>query len=159
MHRLLINKADTSLSTMSVAVFPGQRNNTVSMKLFMPMLYVGIGGLIGSILRYSMTIIMRNISSTYPLGTLISNVAGCFLIGIVTVFSSEIPLLSFEMRLFLATGICGGFTTLSSFVYELAQFSRESQYGLATVYFCGTFFGSALAFIAGITAARIFYKG
>jgi CrcB protein len=123
------------------------------------MIYVGLGGCIGSILRYSMTLIMRNISGTYPLGTLISNITGCFIIGIVIALSSEIPMLSSEMRLFLATGICGGFTTLSSFVYELAQFSKESQYAMAAFYFCATFFGSFIAFAAGLALTRFVYKG
>ncbi len=119
------------------------------MKFFLPFILVGTGGFVGSTLRYLMSIMFGNFL-LIPCGTLISNLAGCFLIGIVTGLSVDIPLFSNESRLFLATGVCGGFTTLSSLIYELAQYYKEEKYLLASFYLTGTFLGAALAFFAGL---------
>jgi CrcB protein len=59
-------------------------------------------------------------------------------------------LLSTEMRLLLATGFCGGFTTMSSFVYELGQFVQDKEYFFASTYFVATLAGAGLAFALGL---------
>ena len=128
------------------------------MKFFMPFFLVGTGGFMGSILRYLMTFLFQDFYR-FPLGTLISNLAGCFLIGIVTALSFDIPLLSGETRLLLATGVCGGFTTLSSFIYELGQYLKDGEYAVGSLYFLGTFAGSALTFFLGIVLIRLLIKG
>ncbi|MDX1488202.1 MAG: CrcB family protein, partial [Acidiferrobacterales bacterium] len=91
------------------------------MNLFTPLLYVGLGGLLGAILRYLTTLGGLKFSLVFPYGTLASNVVGCFLIGMIAKLATDTDLLSSEARLFLATGLCGGFTTLSSMMYELAE--------------------------------------
>ena len=58
-------------------------------------------------------------------------------------------LLSTEARLFLATGVCGGYTTLSSLVYELAQFVDDGEIMHASIYFAATFAGAVIAFYLG----------
>jgi CrcB protein len=125
----------------------------------MPFLYVGAGGAIGSVLRYLLTLFFQTFEMRFPFGTLTSNCAGCFIIGVVTGLSIDVPMLSGEARLFLATGICGGFTTLSSLVYELGQLFRDGQYALGSLYFVTTFFGAFGAFFAGITLIKIIYRG
>lgn len=127
------------------------------MKSFMPFLLVGTGGFIGSMLRYLMTVLFQNFH-TIPCGTLVSNLAGCFLIGIVTGLSVEIPLLSSEARLLLATGVCGGFTTLSSLIFEIDQLIRNGGYITGSFYLAGTILGASLAFISGIMLVRLFAK-
>ncbi len=124
----------------------------------MPFLLVGIGGFIGSMLRYLMTVICQNIH-TIPYGTLFSNLAGCFLIGIITGLSADIPILSSEARLLLATGLCGGFTTLSSFILELGKMMNNGEYLTGSFYFAGTILGASLTFISGIMLVRLFVKG
>jgi fluoride exporter len=128
------------------------------MKFFLPFLLVGVGGFAGSILRYLMTLLFRNYH-TMPFGTLVSNVAGCFFIGIITGLSIDAPILSAEARLFLATGMCGGFTTLSSFIFELGQFAREGEYLIGSMYFTGTIGGAGLAFLLGTLLPKILIKG
>jgi CrcB protein len=54
------------------------------------------------------------------------------------------------MRLLLATGFCGGFTTLSSFIYELGQFVQDKEYFFASSYFVATLAGAGLAFLLGL---------
>jgi CrcB protein len=106
----------------------------------LPVMYVGVGGFIGAIMRYLISLATAGWSLVIPYGTLISNGLGCFVIGIVA-----------------ATGICGGFTTMSSFVYELAQYVRSDQMLMAAAYLGLTLAGSILMFYAGtvlVTVAR-----
>ena len=84
-------------------------------KMLMPIVYVGLGGFLGAVLRYLTTLATPGISITFPYGTLVSNLLGCFVIGIIATLAMGTTLLSTEARLFLATGVCGGYTTLSSF--------------------------------------------
>lgn len=118
-------------------------------KLIIPLIYVGLGGLLGAVLRYLTTLATQDFSMTFPYGTLISNLLGCFIIGIVATLAMGSTLLSTEARLFLATGVCGGYTTLSSLVYELAKFVEDGELMHASIYFAATFVGAVLAFYLG----------
>ena len=120
------------------------------MQGFMPFLWVGLGGLIGSLCRYACTLLLGTHPSGMPWGTLASNLAGCFVIGVVAHLAADTEVLSPSARLFLATGFCGGFTTLSSLVYELAGMVRTGEWLHAVLYLNGTFFGAVLAFILGM---------
>jgi CrcB protein len=84
-----------------------------------------------------------------PYGTLLSNLAGCLVIGLIAGLGRT-ELLSTELRLLLATGFCGGFTTMSSFVYELGQFVQDKEYFFASSYFAATLAGAGLAFALGL---------
>ena len=128
------------------------------MKTVMPFILVGAGGCAGSMLRYLMTVLFRNFHPA-PFGTLVSNIAGCFLIGVIAGLSADVPLLSAEARLLLATGVCGGFTTLSSFIYELAEFMKDGEYLAGSLYATGTLFGAALAFFVGTLCFRLLLRG
>ncbi|NLE01738.1 MAG: fluoride efflux transporter CrcB [Fibrobacter sp.] len=125
---------------------------------FKSFLLVGAGGFIGSMLRYLMTVVFKDFS-VMPIGTLISNLSGCFLIGIITGLSIDIPHFSNEVRLFLATGICGGFTTLSSFTYEVGKFARDGEYLFGSLYLIGTLLGAALTFCLGLMLVKILARG
>ena len=118
-------------------------------KMLMPLFYVGLGGLLGAVFRYLTTLATQGLSLTFPYGTLISNVLGCFVIGIVATLAMGSTLLSSEARLFLATGVCGGYTTLSSLVYELARFLDDGEFLHASIYFAATFAGAVVAFYLG----------
>jgi len=118
-------------------------------KMLFPLIYVGLGGLLGAVFRYLTTLATQGISVTFPYGTLISNLLGCFIIGIVATLAMGSTMLSTEARLFLATGVCGGYTTLSSLVYELAQFVDDGEFLHASVYFAATFVGAVIAFYLG----------
>jgi len=118
-------------------------------KMLLPLVYVGLGGLLGAVFRYLTTLATQGLSMSFPFGTLISNLLGCFVIGIVTTLAFGSTLLSTEARLFLATGVCGGYTTLSSLVYELASFVDDGEFLHASVYFAATFAGAVIAFYLG----------
>ena len=107
--------------------------------------------MLGGVSRYGMSLLAQNFSVVgMPYGTLISNVAGCLLIGLIAGIGATSQLLSTEMRLLLATGFCGGFTTMSSFVYEMGQFIQDKEYFYASSYFVVTMAGAGLAFILGL---------
>lgn len=92
-------------------------------------LLVGLGGFIGSILRYFVSVLAATqISSAFPFGTIIVNVAGCFLIGVIFALSEKGNVLTPEWRVFLTTGFCGGFTTFSTFSYESMRLLQDGQF-------------------------------
>jgi CrcB protein len=121
-------------------------------------LLVGLGGFVGSIARYGLSLISQRLSFEWPLGTLAANVLGCLFIGIITELMARGEVLSPAMRLTLATGFCGGFTTMSSMIYESAEMLRASEYLHATAYLAGTILLSMSAFIAGLLAIRVLVK-
>ena len=121
-------------------------------------LLVGFGGFAGSVARYSLSVTSQRFLIEWPVGTLAANVLGCLAIGVLTALSARGQTLSPEIRLALATGFCGGFTTMSSMVYETAEMIRASEYLHATLYAAGTFLLSMTAFFAGVMAVRILIK-
>jgi len=121
-------------------------------------LLIGFGGFAGSIARYGLSVTSQRLSLDWPIGTLAANVLGCLAIGILTELSARSDTISPEIRLALATGFCGGFTTMSSMVYEAAEMFRASEYLHATLYAAGTFLFSMIAFVAGVMAVRVLMK-
>jgi len=121
-------------------------------------LLVGVGGFAGSVGRYLVSLAFRQSSLVLPAGTLTVNVAGCFLIGLIAQASDTGGTVSPEARLALAVGFCGGFTTMSSMVYESAQFLRDSEYMHATAYLLATFLGSLVAFFLGVAIVRVAFR-
>jgi len=88
-------------------------------------LLVGTGGFIGSVMRYLLQVFGENrMLSTFPLGTMIANIAGSFLIGIVFALAEK-QIMSADWRLFLSVGICGGFTTFSAFAFNNFNMIKE----------------------------------
>jgi CrcB protein len=121
------------------------------LRTVLPFVFVGLGSMLGGVSRYGMTLITQNVSVfSIPYGTLVSNLAGCLIIGVIAGLSGRTELLSPEMRLLLATGFCGGFTTMSSFVYELGQFVQDKEFFFASSYFVATLAGAGLAFVLGL---------
>jgi CrcB protein len=84
-----------------------------------------------------------------------ANVLGCLLIGAVAALAGRGETVPPEVRLALATGFCGGFTTMSSMIYETAEMLRASEYLRALAYAGGTFALSMVAFAVGVMAVRV----
>lgn len=106
---------------------------------------VGIGGTIGSMLRYLFSVIIRH--DRFPFATFTVNIIGCLIIGIVMGLAAKHAGFG-EWRLFLATGICGGFTTFSSFSWECINMLEQQRYGSFGLYLCGSLLlGFAATFI------------
>ncbi len=92
-------------------------------------LFVGIGSFAGGVLRYIISYLMKNVSSyqTFPWATLIANLLGCFLIGIIFSIFSKYSNINNTLYLLLATGFCGGFTTFSTFANESLQMIQSGN--------------------------------
>ncbi|SMB85841.1 CrcB protein [Peptoniphilus asaccharolyticus DSM 20463] len=91
-------------------------------------LIVGLGGFIGSILRYLIGLLPIGSKINFPLKTLIINIVGSFIIGTVVAIALKDKEVSEELALFLKVGICGGFTTFSSFAFESFDLFNKGEF-------------------------------
>jgi len=112
-------------------------------------LLVGLGGGLGSVLRYGSSLLVN--SKLFPWATLAINILGSLIIGIVFAMSIRQEPLGNNWKLFLATGICGGFTTFSAFSLENMGLLQSGKYGMAIAYVCASI-------VLGIAAAFIGYQ-
>ena len=97
-------------------------------------LYVGVGGFLGSVFRYLIAhYVKTGWSTVFPAGTFIVNLVGSFLIGII-IAATLTEDLNQQARLLLATGFCGGFTTFSSFSFEFFSLLQNGHTGYAFLY-------------------------
>ena len=114
-------------------------------------LLIGLGGSIGSIARYFVSRLNNQIEwLSIPIGTLAVNVIGSFLIGFLIGISEKSPILTVELRMFLMVGLCGGFTTFSSFSGENLMLMRNGQ-------FLPLFLYTGLSILLGFTAVYLGY--
>jgi len=119
------------------------------------LLFIGAGSFLGGISRYLLSLgIQQRIHSTFPFGTFAVNLLGCFLIGVVFEFF-ELDKLSLEWRLFLATGVLGGFTTFSAFSNETVGLLRDGHTAIAVWYVALSVIVGLLATLAGINLVRL----
>lgn len=118
-------------------------------------LLVGCGGLVGSILRYWLSGAIAHVTKgDFPFGTLVVNVVGCFAIGFFLALGYERFAWRPEIRLFVAVGILGGFTTFSTFSYETISLFRDSSYLPALANAAASLLGCLVATFLGIALAR-----
>jgi CrcB protein len=129
------------------------------MKSLSPFLIVGCGGFVGSVLRYALSLLGQRYSVTFPHGTLWANLGGCLILGVVSALASKTEVLSPTTRLLLATGVCGGFTTLSTFTYETFKFLQDAEYLYAAGYLFLTLVGCMACFTLGLYAVSFITKG
>ena len=124
--------------------------------MFKNIMLVGFGSFFGGVVRYLVTrMLSAMVVSPYPFGTFAVNVLGCFVIG----FVSALPigsLLSPNTRLLLTTGLCGGFTTFSTFMNENATLLKDGMPTTALLYTFASLLVGFLAVIGGQQVARIF---
>lgn len=96
-------------------------------------LYVGIGGFIGSVMRYLIGLIPLKTGNGFPILTLCINVLGAFLIGIISALALK-KSINPHIVLLLKTGICGGFTTFSTFALESVTLHKSGNTALSILY-------------------------
>ncbi|HEX9814918.1 MAG TPA: fluoride efflux transporter CrcB [Myxococcota bacterium] len=101
----------------------------------MQVLLVGVGGFIGSALRYAISgLVHRAIPfSGFPYGTLVVNLAGCLAIGLLAGLAESRQVIGPELRVFLFLGLLGGFTTFSTFAYEGVELFRDGEFAKVLV--------------------------
>ncbi len=125
--------------------------------MFRLILIVGAGGFIGTVSRFLISRFFQNhILSSFPYGTFIVNMLGCLLIGIIYGLSVKGNLLSTEMRLFLAVGLCGGFTTFSSFASENLILLKDGNFFYFALYTGLSVFLGLMATYFGNIIIKIF---
>ncbi|HXH19500.1 MAG TPA: fluoride efflux transporter CrcB [Chitinophagales bacterium] len=119
-------------------------------------LAIGTGSFIGGILRYLLSqFIQTKFLSTFPFGTLGVNLLGCFAIGLVFGLSDRGNLTQ-DWRLFLATGLCGGFTTFSAFSNETFGLLRDGQHWYAIAYIAASVVLGILSTFIGLATIKVF---
>lgn len=97
-------------------------------------LFVGVGGMIGSICRYGLSgLLYKMMGDRFPYGTFAVNIVGCFAIGILMSLFEQRWLVPPNLRLFLTIGILGGFTTFSTFSYETVEMLKGGNLFFASL--------------------------
>jgi len=119
-------------------------------------LLVFLGGGLGSVLRFWIGMKLNNIENAIPYGTLLANILGSLLIGIIFGYSSRTGLLTENHSLLLATGFCGGFTTFSTFAYENHIYIKGGDYFGFLPYMIITFILAISAVFLGMYVSKFF---
>ena len=111
----------------------------------MNILAVGLGGAIGAVLRYLLGQAIPRLAGTFCI-----NIVGCFAIGVIVALAGRNSGIAPRLVLFLQTGICGGFTTFSTFSFETVSLMDDGKIPLALLYLCA----SVTLGISALLAAR-----
>ena len=118
-------------------------------------LIVGLGGSVGSVLRYlCQKWVNESYQHSFPLATFLVNVSGCLLIGILYALGEKGNILAPQTRLLLITGFCGGFTTFSTFAFENMNLLRTGDH----FYFLLYAIGSVVLGIAAVYIGSLLVK-
>lgn len=110
---------------------------------------IGLGGAVGSVIRFVLGLFVKKYwGLSFPLGTFIVNLIGCFLIGMLIAYFQKNN--NDSMKLLLITGFCGGFTTFSSFTAESIELMQNNQISVSLLYIGASICIGLLATWAGI---------
>lgn len=116
------------------------------------LIIVAVGGGVGSALRYLLQeTLHKHIENFEPYGTLVVNILGCLLLGLLAGYAEQEKLVNASMNLLLISGFCGGFTTFSTFAYQGNTLFLSSKPMQAILYI-------GLSVIVGLIAAYFGYK-
>ncbi len=125
------------------------------------LLFVGSGGALGAIARYSLTVLLPRQAHELPYSTFLANVIGCFLMGVVLQWFADsdwiggTALAHEPYRLLLAVGFCGSFTTLSALVFEMSAMLQRNEIVAAFAYLLASVIGGMLCFYLGVMLVRL----
>lgn len=118
---------------------------------------VGLGGAVGSILRYVISVLsIRWFSTSFPVGTFTVNILGSLLLGLVMGYLIKINTDSEQIRLLIGVGFCGGFTTFSTFAYENITMLQQNNYLQFFSYALLSLILGLLAILLGLWLSKLF---
>ncbi len=121
-----------------------------------PYLLVGLGGALGAMARYGIGTAVPAPANGFPLATALINIAGSLAMGVlIGVLAKTTPQYQNEIRLFVAVGIFGGFTTFSSFSLDAITLIERGDFPLATAYIVGSVVLSLAGLYVGLQATRV----
>jgi len=119
------------------------------------LLLIGLAGLLGTLARYALSgFIARRFGETFPTGTLVVNIVGCFLAGFLFYLMQERFLVNYIVRTAIMIGFLGGFTTFSSFGLQTFTLLRDGEIALATMNVLVSNVAGLLTVWAGYSLAR-----
>jgi CrcB protein len=114
-------------------------------------------GAIGTLARYGLQgVVQIRTTSTFPFGTLLVNLSGCFMLGLIGQFTLNRLVISPDWRVAIAVGFFGGYTTFSSFGWETAKMLEDGEWARTTVYVAASVVAGLLLSVAGIRLANKF---
>ena len=117
--------------------------------------YIAAGSALGGVSRYLVGgMVQKLFDTTFPAGTLVVNLTGSFLLGLLLRFALETPTLTPELRAFLTVGFCGGYTTFSTFSYETVALLEDGEWTRAGIYATLSVLLALVATLLGLLAAR-----
>jgi fluoride exporter len=120
------------------------------------LILIGLAGLVGTLGRYALSgVIARRFGETFPTGTLVVNVVGCFVAGLLFYLMQERFLVSDTTRAVLMIGLLGGFTTFSSFGLQTFTLLRDGELWFAAVNLVTSNLLGLLMVWAGYTVAKV----
>ena len=115
---------------------------------------VGVGAALGAWLRWALGLALNHVLPLFPLGTLLANLVGGYLIGVSMGWIAQTGAMSPELRLFVITGFLGGLTTFSTFSAESLSLLQAGRYELALLHVAGHLAGSILLTLLGLWTVR-----
>lgn len=123
----------------------------------MRVLLIAVFGAVGTLARYGLQgVVQIKMSSTFPYGTLLVNLTGCFFLGLIGQFTLNRMIIPAEWRLAIAVGFFGGYTTFSSFGWETAKMFEAGEWLRASTYVAASVVLGLLLSVAGIRLASRF---
>lgn len=117
-------------------------------------MYIGIGGILGSLARYFLSGLIINIYSGFPLNTFLINISGCVILGFFLTIALEYIEIDANVRLGISTGFVGSYTTFSTFTNEINMLLNSGSYIILSVYFLSSLIAGILSIWLGTAAAR-----
>jgi len=124
--------------------------------MFKTILLIGTGGFVGSVLRYFTQMYVHSLfNSMYPWGTFVVNVLGSFIIGIAFALAAKTNLISIEMRNFIVIGLCGGFTTFSTFSVDGYNMINGGNIMWLGLYTMGSVVSGIFAVMLGVAIVKL----
>ena len=139
------------LSTGPSRIRPASDRSEQSLRLAL----IAVFGAVGTLARYGLQgLVQIRAGSTFPYGTLLVNLTGCFLLGLIGQFTLNRMVISPDWRVAIAVGFFGGYTTFSSFGWETAKMLEDGEWLRASAYVGASVVAGLLLSVAGIRLAN-----